>query len=605
MDSASFQASRDITRHNMQAGGAVVTEMSEDGRRVLPPPPALLPLPDLDNCSTRNDRRASGMDHSAAGDNVYAAAYGYDDTEYSGRSRKRPRSQVREHELSDQDMSGSESDWTEDDDEDMIVDPVGAGLDNLDDGIMEVQQGINALAVQQVMTPQRASAPPPFRLGATQPPSATVSAPPAPTGLSVGPSPVSLVAGGASVAASPGQQPTMPSPAGDIPVHPALQHHVRAAKEKVAPAVEPSLAAHVTALYDAANLEPVTLKLNELYDKHLRPENLPVLAKTEVNPEIAGGLPWAVIKKDGLARSAQHATVRASSAVLEVVNQLMDIHGIFKREDMPPDVQVNYAGLPQKLVDALIEAVTFLGYAGNRVNTLRRNIIRPHLQFSFRFLCDRALASYELLLGSDLEEVVRRTSDQRKTSSQVVMRPKRHRSKKGRGKQGQGRRSSHFLGEFDHSNFHVLIDDFAISKMQFVNQQADCDCDVCNVLLSDSMVKVETHNVQSGFCSDCLDQKCNVHAVHCDNFDEFMLPDETLYVRNSHCQNGSQTQSFLNHRPRVVADPPGGRPSGAQRVLWDDWHVPDETHPSRNKHGGPNGSSFFPHQGKKGRGGRL
>ena len=60
-----------------------------------------------------------------------------------------------------------------------------------------------------------------------------------------------------------------------------------------------------------------------------------------------------------------------------------------------------------------MDAVTCLAYSGNRMNVLRWSLIRPHLQFAFRFLRDRAIAAYATLLGSDLDHIVKQTSDQR------------------------------------------------------------------------------------------------------------------------------------------------------------------------------------------------
>ena len=605
----SLQKSREISRAIMQAGGGIVTEMSEDGRQVMPPPPLppLTPRPGMDRSHV--DNRSAHMDISAghcgpSGDGVYAAAYGYNDGEFSACSgengdlrRKRPRFRD-EHDMSEDENSGSGTDGSDCemyDEDDMVIDPVGTGLANLDDGIMQVERGINALAVQQALVPRQVAPPPPFRLDTARP-AATVSVPPA-ASVSVGSVPPVGAGSGSLGAITPGSQsatpaaPTMPSAAGDIPVHPSLQKHVRVAQEKVGPPVEPSLGAHVTALFDAANLKPVSLKLNELYDKNLRPENMPVLAKTEINPEVAAALPWPAIKRDGLARSAQHATVRSASSIVKVINRLMEIHSLFKREDMPQDVRDMYQELPQELVDALLEATTFLGYAGNRVNTLRRNLIRPHLQFSFRFLCDRALACYELLLGSDLDEVVKKTSDQRRTSSQVVMKPKRHRRKKGRGGQGHKGSSSHFLGEYP---YHVFIDDFALPDNSFVSQMTECACDLCNDLLND----VNIHD--SMVCHNCLDNSCNEHNTggH-EVFNAFVLPDETLYVRNSQCED--------IFRPPVLSSPRGGievfgkgvGPVASGGVRFQ----PDETHFDRNSHLGSSTSSFS--QGKKGGGGEV
>ena len=354
----------------------------------------------------------------------------------------------------------------------------------------------------------------------------------------------------------------MAPPAQDPPVHPALQKHVRTTKEKVGPPVDASLAKHITDAFDRANLDPNSLKLTDIYTRNMRPDNLPVLAKTEINQEVSAGLPFQVLKRDGLARSAQHATVRSASGITTVLHQLMQVHTIFQRLDMPADVRAQYAELPQQLVDILIDAVTCLGYAGNRINTLRRNMIRPHIQYQFRFLCDRALACYESLLGLDLETVVKQTSDQRKTSSQIVMRPRNRNSQRGRGrggcKQSQGRNQQQpFLGEL---LSHVIIDDYAVHDFSnYRNSQGPqghdelCECKHCVPLFSHTNVP-----------SLGLDLDQNTRENDSGDFVGFNTPDETLFVRNSTSLASYSSDVPFCHKLNVKKEGGGACGSGRQ-----------------------------------------
>ena len=62
-----------------------------------------------------------------------------------------------------------------------------------------------------------------------------------------------------------------------------------------------------------------------------------------------------------------------------------------------------YETLPLTLIDKLYDAIMCLGVVNNRLNTLRRVLLHPYLQFSYRILSDRPVAAYGLLFGDDLE----------------------------------------------------------------------------------------------------------------------------------------------------------------------------------------------------------
>ena len=181
-----FSINRDLTRSIVAQGGGVVTDMEPDGSTIRPPPP-LQPRPgwgqrqaatesafmDISNVDTprRRPREAPYMEgsmDSQHGDGVYADAYGYSGNEFQGPPARSAAKRTHcDHAMSDCDDSADETE-SYFSDEDMVVDPVGEGLNSLDEGLLEVEQGMNALAVAHVMTPQTMGPPPPpFKLGST------------------------------------------------------------------------------------------------------------------------------------------------------------------------------------------------------------------------------------------------------------------------------------------------------------------------------------------------------------------------------------------------------------------------------------------------------
>ena len=407
----------------------------------------------------------------------------------------------REHDLSER--SGDEYEEGEYSEVEDFVDTVGQDLDD----VLTVNNEVNQEAVAQVMTPRVLGPRPSLNLSgvlgsAALPPlpqlTPAPSTGPVPSALApsqgAAPVPAVTVAASAASAAIPASVPGASAPGAAVPakppVHPAIAKRVRVKQEQTAPEFEPSIAELITDTYDRANLEPKTLDLEALYKTLPRPDNLPVLTKTEINPEIFPSLSLNVTKRDKIARSAQHAGVRTTSGLIIVLRKLLEIYYLFKRADMPLDVQQAYGELPQLLIDGILDAITCLGYLGNRINTLRRVLLRPQLQFSFRFLCDRPVASYATLFGDDLEAIIKQVTDNRKTASTIVMRPRqgRKRSRKqfqgGRGGRGGGKR---FLGEYSSissmSKFACLIDDFNENLDQ---DDARLSWQQCNECYSDS-----------------------------------------------------------------------------------------------------------------------
>ena len=494
-------------------------------------------------------RRPRPQKQSGYDDGVYATQYGYQDGEFDGYYQDRHHRGDRYQGQDDYDYDSdygyehdlSESDYDSEFDDlegQAIVDPVGRGLEGLDDCLVVKDNGelpLNQDAVRSVMQP-KALGPPPGRF---VPGSATSRASAAAPSAQGAPPPSQVVSPPALSTAAPGAVAGLPAATGGVsaptqpparaPVHPAIKGRVRTTQELVLPPVEQSLAEHIIELFDYANLEPLSLKLTEVYERTKRPENLPVLLKTEINPEIYQGLSDFVTDRDSFARSAQHASVRAASVIAVVLDKLFEIHTVFKREDMPDDLRVKYAELPQIMIDHLLDGIICLAYAGNRINLVRRILLKPHLQYQFRFLCDRVIAAYANLLGDDLEAVIKKTTDNRRTAATIVFKPRgiRRGRRRGRGRGGRGRKRP-FLGEFSFSS-HVsgLIDDFHIP--------------------SSSLSVSHDFDVQHLHSNVAIDANVPV-CQSVPSFSAFSTPDETLFVRNcplgQSCQSGACNQLF-------------------------------------------------------------
>ena len=180
---------------------------------------------------------------------------------------------------------------------------------------------------------------------------------------------------------------------------------------------------------------------------------------------------------------------------------------------MPDDLRAKYAELPQIMIDHLLDGIVCLAYAGNRINLVRRILLKSHLQYQFRFLCDRVIAAYANLLGDDLEAVIKKTTDNRPTAATIVFKPRGIQRGRRRGR-GQGARGCKrpFLGESPfNSHISGLIDDFHIPSD---NLSVSNDFDIKQL---HSNVVVDTN------VSVCQSVP---------SFSAFSTPDETLFVRN-------------------------------------------------------------------------
>ena len=225
------------------------------------------------------------------------------------------------------------------------------------------------------------------------------------------------------------------APAVDPPVsavHPMLRSYQIKDKEMVSPDVEPSLAAIVDDYYKRAATDVASLELKETYEALLRPSNVSSLIKTELNPELKqkqGGISKAALVKDGSGRGVQNALVRAGVALTLIANEIL-----LPNDKNSPDLA--------KILNLCMQGLKCTAYGVQRVNALRRLLLRPQLAYCYQSLCDEVTEQLQFLLPPDLPAYMRAEAERQKVATPLTKSAQKRKSrKKNRG--GRNGRGNH------------------------------------------------------------------------------------------------------------------------------------------------------------------
>ena len=149
------------------------------------------------------------------------------------------------------------------------------------------------------------------------------------------------------------------------------------------------LARLLNAIWDQGLKKPKSIKIQEVYDKYPRPRNLTQMVKTDLNPEVARVIPKKNRVRDIQIRALQVTALKSAYGIGQVLKVLLPMESVSNR-------------LP--VIDILINCVSMLSYMSGKVSTLRRQLIKPCLDKTFRVLADRPKLCQDLLLGQDLPQ---------------------------------------------------------------------------------------------------------------------------------------------------------------------------------------------------------
>ena len=147
--------------------------------------------------------------------------------------------------------------------------------------------------------------------------------------------------------------------------------------------------------------EPIDFKrAEEIYKTLPRPENLPCLKKTKLNPEIENAAKEAT--KDFRPLDTDIAAILwanqfATTAIIKVLNTCYNRNQRLSKSD---------------LLGPLGTAVKILARSANMTNDLRRKLIRPKMAGKYTSLANPSKEDFEYLLGQNLPGQMKSVSDE-------------------------------------------------------------------------------------------------------------------------------------------------------------------------------------------------
>ena len=206
-------------------------------------------------------------------------------------------------------------------------------------------------------------------------------------------------------------------------VHPLLRNFEIKDKELVSPEVEQSLAAIIDDYFRRAATGVASLELKDTYETLLRPSNVNNLIKTELNPELKqkrGGISKAAIVKDGSGRGVQNALVRAGVALTLIANEVLA-----PSDKSAPDLM--------KILNLCMLGLKCTAYGVHRLNSFRRQLLKPQLVYCFQSLCDESQEQLQYLLPPDLAAILRAESEKQKVAIPLTNNAQKRKGRKRRG----------------------------------------------------------------------------------------------------------------------------------------------------------------------------
>ena len=245
-------------------------------------------------------------------------------------------------------------------------------------------------------------------------------------------------------------------------------------------------------VWDRGELRPGSIR--ETMEKYHCPENLQNVVPTACNAEVYKSLPKSAKVMEGKLKSIQNTTVTAAHAVLEIRDALCTGQELDCRE----------------ITDKAVDTLTILAATNRSVNQLRRDLIRPTLDFKYQSLCQRSSRPEEgsLLFGEDLMKKVKLSQETtyltRKRSGRASFRPKKrfHHSYKKYGQyprkrtRGEGpRRSGHGSGQYSQYNDNRAINgSLADFNTVALETELQCRSDMADTYLDSGNNSIDNTN---------------------------------------------------------------------------------------------------------------
>ena len=206
--------------------------------------------------------------------------------------------------------------------------------------------------------------------------------------------------------AGPQPQATQEEPAGedgelaDSDNEVSLDEHIKAAE--VSENVGPPLSNKVASFANTIWSKPIKGDIKELYENHLRPENVPCLKRIDMDQELMDALPSTSKAKlqDFTLRGLNNAFVHAAI----VSCKIMDIAKSASKSD---DIR-------QQIVNVAVDSMKILAYGAQATNTFRKEQLRPVLNPLIKGkLCSKKMPIEEMntshcLFGGDVQTVVKK-----------------------------------------------------------------------------------------------------------------------------------------------------------------------------------------------------